>query len=238
MTQTKKTILITGANRGIGLALSEVSLKQGWNVIATIRNSSSAAALTSLGERFLGQLRVEVMDVTKDQSVSAIAEKLGSTPIDILVNNAGVIGPEKQSSREMDFAGFADTLAANTIAPLRVAQAFLPSLESAAREAGIAKIATITSAMGSLADTSPDHLAYRASKAAVNKLMQGLATDMKASKIAVFLLHPGWVRTDMGGEGADIDATTSATGIFNEVSKRGLTETGSFFNYAGDAIRW
>ena len=126
------------------------------------------------------------------------------------------------------------TLAVNVLAPLRIAQAFLPHLKRSGRP----RLLTISSNMGSMSYAKSDHLAYRASKAAVNKVMQGLATDLQALGIAVAAIHPGWVRTDMGGRGADIEAGESARGILDIAEKLDLAGTGKFLRYDGAEMAW
>ena len=158
----------------------------------------------------------------------------GTGPIDALINNAGIIGPNRQSTRDMDFDGFAQTLAVNTIAPLAVAQAFLPHLQRSAKP----RLLTVSSMMGSMSHARSDRIAYRASKAAVNKVMQGLATDLAPLGIAVVSLHPGWVRTDMGGAGADISAHESAEGILRIAETLDMRRTGQFLNWDGNVISW
>jgi NAD(P)-dependent dehydrogenase (short-subunit alcohol dehydrogenase family) len=221
------TILITGANRGIGFELSRQHADAGWRVIAGVRD----VALAKSGLPFAECVEV---DVAESASVAALAAKYSKDTIDVLINNAGVIGPEAQSSSHMDFNGFLDTLNINTLGPLRVTQALLPAVQRA--KAG--KIITITSKMGSLSYASSDHVAYRASKAAVNKVMQCVATDVKPQGIAVAVIHPGWVRTDMGGASADIDVSTSAAGIVAVIEKLSLATTGQFWNYDGSTIQW
>jgi NAD(P)-dependent dehydrogenase (short-subunit alcohol dehydrogenase family) len=134
----------------------------------------------------------------------------------------------------MDFDGLRQTLEVNTLAPLRVAQAFLPHL----RRSAIPRVLTISSGMGSMSYAKSDHLAYRISKAAVNKAMQGLATDLKRQGIALAVLHPGWVHTDMGGRGADIEADVSAKGILDIAEKLDVAGTGRFLNYDGTPASW
>ena len=221
------TILITGANRGIGFELARRYADAGWRVVAGVQDVARAKSVLSFAEC------VEV-DVAESASVAALAAKYSNDTIDVLINNAGVIGPETQSSSHMDFDGFLDTLNINTLGPLRITQALLPALQ----RAKVGKIITITSKMGSLSYASSDHIAYRASKAAVNKVMQCVATDMKPQGIAVAVIHPGWVRTDMGGAGADIDVSTSAKGIVAVIEKLSLATTGKFWNYDGSGIQW
>lgn len=233
MAARNKTILITGASRGIGHALARAALEQGWNVIATARRAGDEK-LAALKAAYPGSLRTEELEVTDAESVARLGRALAEEAVDVLVNNAGVMGPEKQSALDMDFGGFARALEVNTLAPLRVSQALLPAL----RRAGGAKVVNISSIMGSLSLAKPDHIAYRASKAALNMVMRGLAADLAPENIAVFLVHPGWVRTDMGGPNADIDVKTSAEGILKAVAARGVGETGTFFDYRGEAISW
>ncbi len=224
------TILITGAARGIGTALCEDALGRGWHVIGSVRDAETAKALEAeLGPRF----RALVFDVTDAAAIAKAAGELDG-PIDILINNAGIIGPDRQSTLDMDFDGFAETLAVNVLAPLRVAQAFLPHLKRSDRP----RLLTISSGMGSMSYASSDHLAYRASKAAVNKVTQGLATDLQPSGIAVASIHPGWVRTEMGGRGADIEAGESARGILDVAERIDLAGTGRFLRYDGSQMAW
>jgi len=205
-------ILITGANRGIGAALTAAAKDKGWSVTGTARDDSADLSF----------------DVTDRDALKQAAAETG--PIDVLINNAGIIGPAQQSTTEMDFDGFAQTLAVNTIAPLAVAQAFLPNLRQGTKP----RILTISSQMSWMGSPKSDRIAYRASKAAVNKVMQGLATDLYAEGISVALIDPGWVRTDMGGDGADLDPAEVARGIIALADRMTLDQTGKFFKYTGD----
>ncbi len=224
------TILITGTNRGIGLELAKQALAKGWTVYGSART-----VVTDSDAHICDHPRFHdlVFDVTDHAAVRAAAAGL-ATPIDILINNAGTIGPERQSTLDMDFDGFAETFAINTLAPLAVVQAFLPHLKLSPNP----RILTLSSKMGSLSQVNSSQIAYRASKAAVNKVMQGLATDLRPMGIAVAVLHPGWVRTDMGGAGADIDVTTSAGGILKIAEGLTLDRTGQFHNWDGSSLAW
>lgn len=223
------TILITGANRGIGLELASQALAKGWSVVATARPQSDQTALRALS----GDVHVLEFDVTDASAVSRAAADFPKK-LDIIVNNAGIIGPDRQATTDMDNDGFARTLAVNTIAPLIITNAFLPNLRQS--EAG--KLVTISSQMGMMTSTSSDRIAYRASKSAVNKVMQGLATDLKPANIAVLTLHPGWVRSDMGGSSADISTQESASGILQRIQALSIATTGQFLNYAGETMAW
>lgn len=151
-------------------------------------------------------------------------------PLDILVNNAGVIGPDRQSTLDMDFAGFRQTLTVNTLAPLAVAQACLPALRA---QQG-SRIVSVSSQMSWMGYAKSDRIAYRASKAALNKVMQGLATDLEPEGIAVALVDPGWVRTDMGGPDAEEDVIAVAEGILTIAERLSVADTGKFFRFTGE----
>ncbi len=227
------TWLITGANRGIGLALVSDVLRRGGSVIACAREPSKAEALAAQKDRHGARLTLLELDVTSADSIKAAASAI-TGPIDILVNNAGIYGPrEGQGALEMDFEAFAEVLAVNTLGPLRVSQAFLPHLTQAK-----GKIITITSRMGSLAGANDGAVAYRASKAAVNKVMLGFADAVRPRGIPVLLVHPGWVQTDMGGKGADITTEQSVAGIVELADRLDMSLSAQFRNYDGSPIAW
>jgi NAD(P)-dependent dehydrogenase (short-subunit alcohol dehydrogenase family) len=226
------TSLVTGAGRGIGRELACVLLARGERVIATVRDRGHVPPEWA-SFRDNGQLEVLDLDVRDGRSI-AEAARIADEPIDVLVNNADIIGPERQSTLDMDFDGFLETLAVNTLGPLRVAQAFLPHL----RRAHAGRIVTISSRMGSLSYAKSDRIAYRASKAAVNKVMQGLATDLRQDGITVVSVHPGWVRTDMGGSGADIPVQESAAGLLRLIDRLSLKDTGGFFDWRGKPLEF
>lgn len=220
--------VITGAGRGIGLELARAALANGDSVYGSVRNRADADRLhAELGEMF----KPLVFDVTDRTAIEQAAATLGG-PIDVLINNAGVIGPPaaRQSPLSMDFDGFAETLAINTIAPLAVSQTFLPALRRADR----GRILTISSQMSFMGYRKPDQIAYRASKAAVNKVMQGLATALEPEGIAVALVDPGLVRTDMGGPSAELEPADVAKGILALADRLDLSQTGRFFLWSGE----
>jgi len=221
------TVLITGANRGIGLELARQYAAAGDTVIRAMRGQDKAGE--TVGESL-------PLDVTSDASAAALAEMLKGRPVDLLINNAGVIGPEpaRQTSTDMDFAGFLGALDVNVLGPLRVTQALLPNL----RAAKAAKVAVVSSQMGQLSSKQSGFVAYRASKAAVNKVFQCLAADLAGEGIAVAMLHPGWVRTDMGGAGADLDVSESASGIRKVLADLDVASTGRFKAWDGRTLDW
>ncbi|MEL7300857.1 MAG: SDR family NAD(P)-dependent oxidoreductase [Pseudomonadota bacterium] len=206
-------VLITGANRGIGAALMAAAREAGMTPIGTTRSGGDGTV---------------VLELSSPKGIAAQLADIG--PVDILINNAGVIGPAQQSPLDMDFAGFAEVLAVNTLAPLAVAQALLPRL----RESASPRILTVSSQMAWMGYRKADRIAYRASKAAVNKVMQGLATELEPEGIPVALVDPGWVRTDMGGGDADEDPSDVARGILSIARRLTLKDTGKFFRFSGE----
>lgn len=229
-----QTWMITGANRGIGLALTMELLRRGDHVIAAAR-APWGGALAELAGVHVGELTPLELDVTSDESVAAAKRALAGRPLDVLVNNAGLYGPrDRQSALEMDFDAWREVFEVNVYAPLRVAQAFLPNIEAGSGR----KIATISSRMGSLGGNPSGAIAYRSSKTAVNMVMVAFGNAVRASEIAVLLFHPGWVQTDMGGGGADIPATQSAAGLIETIDASGMAETNSFRTWKGETIPW
>ena len=218
--------LITAANRGIGFELARSALARGWTVYGSVRSQASALETS---EKLDGDFRPLVFDVTDHATVKAVAQELDAS-LDLLINNAGIIGFAPQTPLDMDFKGFAETLNVNTLAPLAVSQAFLPHL----RNSGNGRILTISSQMSWMGYRKSDTLAYRASKAAVNKVMQGLATDLEPEGIPVALIDPGWVRTDMGGPEADNNPVDVAEGVLAIAERLPLAETGKFFKWSGE----
>jgi len=229
------TLLITGANRGIGLELTKRYAADGWTVIAACREPQSATALKAIRG-----VSVEALDVTDYTAVDKLAQTYDGTAIDLLLNNAGIYGHRDGALKVSDFDTYLQVLQVNSVAPMKLALAFLPHLKAAQNrnKMGGAKIATISSRMGSIADSGGGAYAYRASKAAINAGMHNLALDLKSSGISCITLHPGWVKTDMGGAGADIDVTTSAAGLKQVIDGLALKDTGKFYNYDGGEIPW
>ena len=172
------------------------------------------------------------MDVSDPAEIGRARRKLEAEPIDVLINNAGIGGPDRQSATDMDFDGLADAFTVNTIAPLRIANAFLPNVKAAK-----GKIITLSSQMGSTGASS-DNLAYRVSKQAVNRLMRALATELKPQGIPVLIVHPGWVKTDMGGDGAQLTPEESAAQLLKLIDKLDVSSTGRFLAWNGKELAW
>ena len=221
------TVLITGANRGIGLALAQVCAARGDDVIAVCREASDA--LRQIGAR------VETgVDVGDDAAVADLARRLAGVRLDALWLNAGVM--QRNALGSIDAAGFASArrqFEINALGPLRVAQALLPNLRQGS------KIVIITSRMGSIADNgSGGSYGYRASKAAVNAIGKSLAVDLQPRGIAVFLLHPGYVATDLVGGRGDLTPARAATQLVQQVDKLDLPRTGTFWHGNGTTLPW
>lgn len=223
------TLLITGANRGIGLELTKRYAAAGWRVIATCRDPQGAIALKAVN----GDVTVEALEVTDYAAVDKLSAKHAGIGIDLLLNNAGIYGNRDGALKISDFDTYLNVLQVNSVAPMKVALAFLPQVQTAK-----GKIATISSRMGSIETSSGGSYVYRASKAAIKAAMHNLALDIKSAGVTVIVLHPGWVKTDMGGQGADIDVQTSAAGLQKTIDSAGLKDTGKFFNYDGSEIPW
>ena len=227
-----ETALITGANRGIGLELARRMLARGYRVLATCRDPSAATDLAALNTD--GELEILTLDVTDAAAVDDLARTLAGRTLDVLVNNAGIMGGPRQSADDMDYDAWAEAFAVNAMAPLRLAQALKDNLLRAGRP----RVVTVSSQMGALARRSRGAFAYRSSKAAVNKVMQTLALEWQDDGIVVCVVHPGWVRTDMGGPNADISADESAAGLSELIDGLTMARSGHFLNWDGQEHPW
>jgi len=224
------TVLITGANRGLGLEFALQYAQDGWDVIATCRNPQGAPELSALNG-----VQVIALDVTDFDGVARLADQLSSVAIDVLINNAGVYGPKGYGLGDIDFDAWEDVLRTNVLAPLRVAQCFAPHVA----KSELKTIAMLSSKMGSMTDnTSGGSYIYRSSKAALNAVVKSLAHDLAGDGIVNIALHPGWVRTDMGGPNGLIDAPQSVRGLRRVIAEAGGDQSGGFFNYNGAPIAW
>mgnify|MGYP001253481377 CR=1 FL=1 len=229
------TILITGANRGIGLAITTLALTRGDKVIAGCRNPASAAQLSVLQKNYFERCSIIELDVVDEQSLERAASSL-SESLDLLVCNAGVgSGYGGMLGEENTMAVFKKVLLTNTASPFFTTRAFLPHLR---KSSGLAKVAVISSLMGSQAHTAANAYAYRASKAGANNIAVTLSRELSSENIAVATYHPGWVRTDMGGPNGLIDTKTSVTGLVSVIEGLDLPSSGSFFSYDGSVIPW
>ena len=226
------TITITGAARGIGFELAKQHLAAGDRVFALARDPSTATALNDLAAGSGGKLTVHAMDVADATSVKAGAASTGSDPIDILYNVAGISGhraPELESFDEDTWDSLFEIMVKG---PLRVLQAFLPRLGSGA------KVINLSSQIGASTWPYGGFYAYASSKAALNRLMRSVATDLKPRGIVVGLVHPGYVQTDMGGAQAEITPQASAEGLRNLAAGWTIEQTGAFFDWNGKRREW
>ena len=222
------TILITGANRGIGLELTRQYAGRGDTVIACCRNPEDADELRKLN------VDVLALDVTSDASVKALKASLGDRALDILINNAGT-NLNGQSFEEMDFDNWEETFRVNSIGPFRVAQALIDNLLASDTK----KLITISSKMGSVDNVYyGGSISYSSSKSAVNMVTKILANRFADDGLIAVPLHPEWVCTDMGGPQARISPEESAAGLIKVIDGLTLDESGRFFQYDGEELPW
>lgn len=228
------TILITGANRGLGLALATSFAAEEWRVIATCRAPQRADDLQTLAAT-RPAVEIHRLDVTDDGAIAALSVQLAGTPLDILFNNAGIYGPPHQDFNATDPAGWLETLRINSIAPLRMAAAFVEQVAASERRI----IASMGSIMGSLGENSSGgYYAYRSSKAALHMIMRGLAADLAPRGITAVTFHPGWVRTRMGGESAPLAVEESAAGLTRQLLRLTPAANGRFLDWLGQERPW
>ncbi|BCV40951.1 SDR family oxidoreductase [Shewanella algae] len=226
-------LLITGANRGIGLALTQVYLAAGWDVLACCRDPETADELLDLVNEFQG-LEVFALDVTDYEAVADLVAELEGRGLDLLLNNAGYYGPKGLLLGQLPVDEWRTVFEVNSIAPCKLAEAFLPHLIQAK---GI--IANISSKVGSMADNqSGGGYLYRSSKAALNSITKSLALDLANVGVKAVALHPGWVQTSMGGPNALIDVDTSAAGMKQLLDNLSQAQSGGFYDYCGNSIPW
>jgi len=231
-----KQVLITGANRGIGLALTQQLLHRGFQVYATSRNPAQATALQELQQAYPDLLTLIALDVTQEASIQQAASQLRShtRTLDWLINNAGVLYRGESittlSSHQMNH-----TFQVNAIGPMLTTRYFLPFLQQSPHPI----IAQISSIMGSHAYlTDNGYYSYRGSKAALNMMSRVLAHEVRPLGITVLLIHPGWVRTQMGGKEAPVLPEESAQGIIRLLNQATLKDSGRFFDWQGKELSW
>jgi NAD(P)-dependent dehydrogenase (short-subunit alcohol dehydrogenase family) len=228
------SVLITGANRGLGLEFARQYLADGWRVFATCRDPAAADQLQHLAKSS-GKLKVIEMDVTDAASVRKAATQIKDVAIDVIINSAGITGVSGQRPGNIDYDSWARVINVNTMGPLRVLEAFVDHLTRSERKLAV----SITSGMGSLADnTSGGSIGYRSSKAALNMVMRSAAIDLAPRGIACVVVNPGWVKTDMGGPSATLTARDSVTAMRRLIEKLGPAQSGKFFHYDGSEYPW
>jgi len=226
---SKGTILITGANRGIGLALADKYKNEGYTVIATARKPAKSKALQKLG------IRIEKLDVTSPESIKNMVARLANTKIDILLNNAGVGGKGAKDFQQLDIERIANTFNVNSLGPLRMTQALLPNLMKGDKKV----VASISSSMGSITNNINGRgIGYRASKTALNSFMKSLSLKLAKDGFTFVSLHPGWVITDMTNKRGRFTTAESAANLFKVITNLTAEDNGKFYDYKGEVIAW
>jgi NAD(P)-dependent dehydrogenase (short-subunit alcohol dehydrogenase family) len=229
------SVLITGANRGLGLEFARQYAADGWGVYAASRNPAAAEQLRGLAQQAPDRFTLVAMDVTDAESIRTAARQLRDTAIDVLINNAGISGAGGQVTGKVDYESWARVLDVNMMGPLRVTEAFVDQLARSERRL----VVTITSGMSSLSDnTSGGSIAYRSSKAGVNMVMRSAALDLAPRGISCVVVNPGWVKTDMGGPGARLTAQQSVAALRRLIETFGPAHSGKFYNYDGREYPW
>jgi NAD(P)-dependent dehydrogenase (short-subunit alcohol dehydrogenase family) len=234
------TVLITGANRGLGLEFSRQYRDAGWQVIATCRDPSSAQDLQALNQA-PQPIEIEPLDVADFATIDALAARLAGRPIDVLLNNAGLFGPKpgaegdpRQNFGSMDYDIWAEVLRVNLMAPMKMAEAFVEHVAASTQK----KIVAISSTEGSSPNAKGGIHAYRTSKAALNMLVQNLAPDLAPRGIVTAAFCPGWIRTRMGGANAPLEAPPSIAGVRRVIEGLTPERTGKFWLWDGRSLPW
>ena len=220
-------VLITGANRGIGLEFARQYAADGWTVIGTARSPEKADELRETGAR------IEALDVVDADSVAALVESLDGQSIDLLINNAGIF-PRENSLANVDFDDYEMTLLVNTVGPVRVTQALLPNLQSGEQK----KIVNITSGLGSISNNSGGYYGYRESTAALNMFTTTLAKELGPEGFICLTIHPGWVATDMGGPNANLSPPESVSAMRAVIKSMTPADNGAYRSYDGEPVEW
>ncbi|MBL8202477.1 MAG: SDR family oxidoreductase [Chromatiales bacterium] len=234
------TVLVTGANRGLGLEYCRQLAAAGWQVLACTRNPDRAPALRELARAHPGRVRVLPLDVVDEANVDALASDLGGLPVDMLINNAGTFGPEGspagmryQSLAHMDYGIWRDILEVNLLAPFRLTVALAPSLRLAPRPV----VVMLSSDLGSIANNRMGHShAYRTSKAGLNMLTKGIANEWR--DLIIISMAPGWCRTELGGAEAEIDPAESVREQLRTFARLDASHSGQFLDRFGAQVAW
>jgi len=238
------TVLVTGAARGLGLELVRQYAADGWTVFACVRSPAGAPGLAALAAGAGGRVEIHALDLADHATIDALAARLAGRPIDVLLNSAGTMGKGSFAAEGIafgrfgtsDFDDWMQVLRINAIGPMKMAEAFVAHVAASQQK----KIVALTSVIGSIGRNSVGSLyAYRASKAALNAIMRSMAIDLQKSHgIVAAPIHPGWVKTDMGGPRADIDVVTSITGVRNVIAGLDAERSGRFWMYDGSELPW
>ena len=230
-----KKILVTGANRGLGLGLVKKFLKNDEKVICTTRNISKSKELILYKEKYNDNLEICELDLLDKESPNILSKFLRNEPIDLFINNAGVIGHSAQHFKSVSLNHWLEVLKVNLISPLLITQSIIKNIEKSSER----KIYFISSKVGSIEDNKSGGMyIYRSSKTALNQVVKSLSIDLKPLGISVISLHPGWVRTEMGGPNALISVEESVNGMVDVISNTSIINSGQFINYDGTRLPW
>jgi NAD(P)-dependent dehydrogenase (short-subunit alcohol dehydrogenase family) len=221
-------VLITGANRGIGLELVRQYAADGWKVHACCRTPGKASDLKALP----GDITIHALDVADVNAIKTLGASLDE-PLDVVIANAGLGGKEVGDFGAIDYDAFANLLAVNTLGPISMLEAFAPHLKETK-----GKFAAITSELGSVARASGYAPAYSTSKAALNMAVKSYAATLAAAGVAIAPLHPGWVRTDMGGASAPVTPRESVSGLRNRITEMQATPSPRYLDFSGAELPW
>lgn len=234
------TVLITGANRGLGLEFTRQYLSAGWQVIACCRDPQQENNLDNLLKNN-NLLDVFKLDVADFSAIDQLADQLDQQPIDLLINNAGIFGPKKMADQDpgqtlgfMDYDLWSEVLRTNTMAPLKLIEALYSNVQGSEQK----KIINMSSLAGSLSRGQGELFAYRTSKAALNMVTKILADKTSETGVIATALSPGWVKTEMGGPMADMDSEDSIRQVISLIDRLTAADSGRFYHYQGDAIDW
>ena len=228
------TVLITGANRGLGLEFVRQYTDKGWQVLAACRSPERAIELSELAQQH-NSIDLLTLDVTKESDINALAQQLNGRAIDHLVLNAGVLGDDCATLGEMTQAKWLEVLTINTVAPALLIQALRDNVAASQHKT----IIGISTRVASIGDNSSGNMySYRTSKAALNQILVSAAQNLRAQEVKTLAIHPGWVQTDMGGENATFTPEQSVSGIINVAENLTLEESGSFRVFDGSSVEW
>ncbi len=227
-------VLITGANRGLGLGFVKNYLGKNVDVVSTTRDLKSSKELLALKEKFPNNLEILELDLLKESAGYTLANFLEEKPIDILINNAGV-GSTNQHFEAVSPKPWLEVLKVNLIAPLMITQSIINNVKKGSDK----KIYFLSSQLGSIGDNASGGMyIYRSSKTGLNQVVKSLSVDLKPQGITVVSLHPGWVKTDMGGPNAPVLIDESVDGMMQVIDSTDIRDTGRFLNYDGKELPW
>ena len=223
------TVLVTGANRGLGLEFARQYRAEGWDVVAGCRKPDEASELKATGAE------MHAIDVSDQGSIDAFKAAVGSRPLDVVIANAGVYGGDRQSRlADIDWDSWLRTLNVNTLGPVRIAAAFADNLKATG-----GKLVAVTSQMGSVEDNgSGGFLAYRSSKSGLNGAFKSVALELKPAGVTAVVMHPGWVQTDMGGKNAPTTPEQSIRGMREVIAALTPEDAGTFRAFDGRTLPW